>query len=211
MSKSIILVVMVILICGVSVRATEILVNFGTRTPDRWNAVLIDGSYNLIDSENHSTGYTLQFTDAAWTNYYEYIAPPCHGDAAWVDEAVAETYIEGQGGNNRFEFEIIGLDNSLDYQIDLFAEKGASVSYLAADYKVNGEFTLNSDNFNYVKNSSEIMTWNVKPINNKIIVSVEVVNEAPLNAMRISYIPEPATLLLLGLGGLVLRGKNYAN
>jgi hypothetical protein len=96
----------------------------------------------------------------------------------------------------------------LDYRIDLFAEKGASVSYLAADYKVNGEFTTNSDNFNYVKNFSEIMTWNVKPINSKIVVSVTVVDEAPLNAMRISYVPEPATLLFLGFGGLSVLRKH---
>ena len=102
-------------------------------------------------------------------------------------------------GFNGFEFEITGLDNFLVYRIDLFAGWPTGPNILAADYKVNGVFTTNSNNFIYSNNYSEIMTWNVMPFENKIIVSVSVVNEAKLNAMRISYVPEPCTILFLGL------------
>ena len=114
--------------------------------------------------------------------------------------------LAGTTGTVRFE----GLTGSW-YKLEIVSSHSTDSSNPIEDITVNGLFAdtiPNGDNYdahNDGFNSGNLLVWNnVTPIENQITVtmSVEISRTGFINAIQL--IPEPATSMLLVLGGIVI-------
>jgi hypothetical protein len=202
---------------SISQANTGFLVDFSAKSTNPsdgnyWNIISApSGTYELSDSSGSdllqiSLKITDSFSDTGDTTC-GYIPS---GDAAWAVEAGLD-YIWISGENQRGAFDITGLSDTFSCIIEIYS--GNSRFPDNTDYKVNGMYSDNgnSDNFNPLGNSTEVMYWgNVVPISGTITVVVDEwkgLGTSSLNAMRLTVVPEPATLLLLGLGAVMLKRK----
>ncbi len=145
---------------------------------------------------------------AGSTNGGQYAASGTAAD--WLDLDAVERYGATSNQTTGGTITINGLTGSA-YRVDFVAARSGTGTYVG-DYTVNGAWADSDPNGNDFNNQTDgwangsVMTWNsVAPIGGEIALNgVMVQNFAVFNAMRLTEVPEPASLALLGLGGLVL-------
>lgn len=132
----------------------------------------------------------------------------------WLDgnKNAAKDYV-ATPSNAMIEFDFKGLDPALTYTIEAISSRNSSSGYDNANvaWRAIGAVT-SSTTFNAYQNgyvAGSWLTWaDVAPdATGKIAIQVGVPSGTTpnlyLNAIRLYAVPEPATLLLLGLAGLI--------
>lgn len=197
-----------------SSHAALILVNFGTAAsaptglPETWNN--FSGTANgsnipLNTSTNGSTGYTLtagggDATSGINTLYETTAVPPTNPTSPFTPTAVPLSAAFQTGART---FTLTGLDPALTYSISLY-------SYINRTDSRGTRFSINGTNVNLeparigAATSGAVAYFeNISPTAGTITINVTSTagNNWILNAMSVSYVPEPSTALL-GLAGM---------
>ena len=216
----------------------EFLVDFNDAGPtpvSNWNRIDDGGlgTTTLIDSGGVSTSITLEITDSFkdstnGTNGGGWTDPT----KPWiVADALKDYLFLKEGDDTTGEIEIQGLDDGMNYLVELVSTRASSGNNRLGDFTVNGAHSddLNSLGFDAFADGDvnhDTMVWSaVGPVGGKIVINVD---SSPnpsggftyLNALRIvepsggsgraGSTPEPAsaTMLVVGLCCCLLRSRS---
>ncbi|WFB35820.1 PEP-CTERM sorting domain-containing protein [Kiritimatiellota bacterium B12222] len=130
-------------------------------------------------------------------------------DKAWVDADATADYIWRD--ESAFSITLTGLDDALTYDISMVAARNGGTNRVGT-YTVQGLTTtddVSSAGINIATSFSNrtLLNWSaVSPISGEIVLTAtpDSGQTVFVNAMQIVTIPEPGTLMLVGIAGGVL-------
>jgi hypothetical protein len=224
MKKSM-MVALVTVLCGVAQAAMDVHVDLGTYDqtglPANWNTVAASAT-NLVDW-NTGLQTTLGIVCANFDATAGTDGWPSGQNVDWVNAVAANDYrymytdfMDAKTG----KITLYGLTDGQEYRLQVVSSEdywGASVAdikaggnWASSDYQ--GKYTTNiGDNWNprTAYTDKNWLIWDsVYSSGGSLEVTVTApasgMNAAVVNALRIEAIPEPATALILGLGGAVI-------
>ena len=189
----------------------------GDTAGSTWNIISGYSGSSLLDSAGITTGigYTTSFTERRGISV----------DSAGGDLEIARTYMQdfGKGGTNTITINGLDIGGTYDLWLVSVANSGAGTEYYRGDY-ITSNVTSSPSTQSIVSSPRNITTFVagqnfvlfddiVADINGMIIITAAAANltEAPgdeyrfgLNGFQIEQVPEPSSLALLGLGGLMM-------
>lgn len=205
-------------------QATTVYLDFGNVAMDPstgWNSIGVAAqTYNSIVDYTGSIVEGVSVASTAWS-----IANPSDfSDSDWNANAISDALITNQASQT---ITISGLSPST-YKVEIVAtfrdfsnyatltNTVAEVNGAYADRNSDGTITDEATLSEWAYTTSDWLVWDGVEVNGNLVVSVKnaggLTGFTPygiINAMKITETPEPCTLALLGLGGLVLRGRNH--
>jgi hypothetical protein len=188
-----------------------------------WNTVAAPGAVTppLIDfNTGASTGVTI---DLQWFDVLESSSntewDAANSGPAWLDAAkhAAMDYFWGQFADAVGWVKVQNLTPGQAYSVELVASSDSSsagpitydINGVYFDGSTDGQFDPLDDGYT----SGEWMTWSSIAADGTGVLELHYdiptgpVGRNRMNAMRIVEVPEPASLALMGLGGLMMIGR----
>lgn len=175
-----------------------------TTLGNNWNAILpsANSATNLLDSQNNATdvGFSIGEKSGAWA--YD------------VNNNLLRDYWNLNtnifGGPTTLT--ISGLDSSRPHELYIYSQ-GAGAGQ-GGMFTVGGETktATSSDPLTdtFVEGQNYVAFYNILPVDGEIVVTWARrpgIQYSSLNGFQVTAIPEPSTLVLLGLAGLVLMRR----
>lgn len=211
-----------------SASAVPIQINFasssGTAAPDFYNDMTTDPDQSsesakqllgsLKDASNITTDVSLWFiTDNGFSSgvVNSFSAPSVPG----VPDAVADSvlFLNGNSGSPSATYEFRGLVADALYDLSFLSSSNASrtatiVGVGGSTVSINPTGNTSFTEFANVQASSGgVIAFTLAKVDG---VNVNSNSSAILNALRIEAVPEPASLALIGLGGLLMMPRRRA-
>lgn len=190
----------------------------GAPVPNTWNSVGFNAGSSsdtvaLLDKDGNATGATVTITDGF--NWYNAAGSPAgtSGDAAEFWQGGNDSLYIQVGGDDSAAFELTGLDAGVIYTLTYFASRDPAGDNRSGQLRATGASVVTSAELDAANNATEVVSFDVAAdLTGKI--SVELLRGPSstsdftyLNALKVEAIPEPASLALLGLGGLCLIAR----
>lgn len=180
-----------------------------------WNVIeasaIGGGAAPLSDSnDDELPGVTVSLDSGFQTS-----SSTANSGAFGIDAARDYFFVRSSDGAETGNIVLEGLQPGL-YQVELYASISSNTTARIGDYQVNGVFGTsaeNGDDFDGFANGytgGELMVWDAMVVgaNGTLSISVTTIPEstrvAVLNAVRVTLVPEPASLALLGGGSLLV-------
>ncbi|AQQ09093.1 PEP-CTERM protein sorting domain protein [Sedimentisphaera cyanobacteriorum] len=220
-NKFITVVILTSLVCMPAIGQMELRIDLGNSSDDPaeagWNTLSLaqlDAGAGLIDFNTElSTGVSVSGSGfdykqaGGWDN----------STIDWVDQAVAEDFVYSINSSSQIDFD--GLHSEKVYQVEVlsswisqYSVSGITVQGEYADENYNSDATqqeLESWCAQQAYNDSDWLVWEaVSPEQNGMISAEFTVDSqagafySNANAIRITEIPEPASMIMLGAGGI---------
>ncbi|ARN56141.1 PEP-CTERM sorting domain-containing protein [Sedimentisphaera salicampi] len=225
-NKFITVVILASLVCMPAFAQIELRVDLGNSSADPseagWNTLSLaqlEAGAGLIDFNTElNTGVSVSADD------FDYKQAGGWNDSTidWVDQAAAEDFVYSISSSSQIDFD--GLDSEKVYQVEVLSSWVSQ--YSVAGITVQGEYA--DDNYNSGATQQELESWSskqaydnsdwlvweaVSPEQNGQISAAFTVDSGAgafysnANAVRITEIPEPASMIMLGAGGIGLLAR----
>lgn len=218
-----------------STQGATVLFDFGSvdyqTTETGWNNVTYAtgspaaGLTTIVDSTGATlNGISLVFTDQFYTKTQPSLlgTDSPTGDAAALPATATEDFFLGHTGTFNDEasnptgaFKLTGLDANQTYSFTFFASRVGVFDNRETSYTVTGDNSA-TGLLQATGNSSDVLTLSgITPdINNEILIDVAAGSNNNssrtyyyINSLEVEIVPEPTSMALLGLGGLLLTTR----
>ena len=214
-------------LCGMAQAALVVNVDLGaydqTGLSGNWNTVA-NSSTNLVDW-NTGSQTALGIVCANWNATAGTDGWKAGQNVDWVNAIAANDYrymYQDMFGEKTGTITLYGLTDGQEYRLQVVSSENddfyaapadikAAGSWASADYQ--GKYSTNiGDNWDpyTAYNDKNWLIWgSVYSSGGSLVVTVTApagMNNAVVNALRIEAIPEPASVMMIGLGGLLIAG-----
>lgn len=188
---------------------------------NQWNSIwhIAGDTINMIDKDGNPTGAIMTISDTF--TFYNAAGAGSPSAPTTVSGAATEfwqggndsIYIQNPGANPTGAFEITGLAAGGEYKITFFSARNGATGNRESFLRATGLAVYDSPVLDANANTTNVASFNFFA-DNTGKVSIELlkgagnsVNFAYLNALKLEGVPEPASLGLLGLGGLLIARR----
>ncbi|MEI7850702.1 MAG: PEP-CTERM sorting domain-containing protein [Kiritimatiellales bacterium] len=216
-------------LCGMAQASLEARIDLGaydqTGLSGNWNTVgTIGGVTNLVDW-NTGLQTTLGIINNNWTGTAGTDGWKAGQNLSWVNEKAANDYLFMASDfmdSKTATITLYGLTDGTQYRLELVSSENywaignadikAGGNWASSDYQ--GKYTSNiGQNWNgqTAYNDSNWLIWDsVYSSSGSIALTVTLPvgfgKVATVNALRVEAVPEPASVMMIGLGGLLIVG-----
>jgi len=221
MGKQIIATVM--MTAAVASAALDVRIDLGNyASGGNWNSVGANASLNNLVDWNTGLQTALGITSAGWFGSASTDGWPVGEDVDWVAAGAADDYFYMYGDFMDYKTGTVtvqGLTDGTAYRLQLVSSENywgvgpadikAGGNWADADYqgKYSSNIGDNWDGETAYKDRNWLIWDSVYSSGGSITVSVTLnpgMDVSTVNALRIEAIPEPATAMILGLGGALI-------